>query len=675
MHHVTCRLCEGRCGLLARVDAGRLAGFEGDQDDAVSHGFICDTARRSLGSLAHPARVTQPRKRQADGSFVDATWDEAIADIGARLRAIRKRQGASGLGLYLGEPVQRQSRVLARSLAVGVGLGTPNILSTLALGAGPRLQVTEWMLGQATPLLPDLGRTHAAILLGGDPTISDWGPMQGGMRHDAALAFSRRTKNAKVTVAGPRRHALARAFDQHISLPPGREGWLLLGMLVAIVQGGWQDDQYLRDYTVGFDRLAELLRGVSLDRCAQACGMDAAQLSGLSLKFSRAAMGVVHAGHGSFTNAMPTVSAWAWLALHAVTANVLRPGGLYAHPGVVDLQPALEAIPSATAPRTRVGRHPLLLLQAPGPVLADEVLTPGPGALRALIAVDGDPLLDLPGNTRTAAALDELELYVQLCRAPGPASRHAHWVLPLTHPWEQDELNLLDHILLPVDQVALSPAVVAPPEGARTADEILRALLTAARPGLRGGAFGAHLSLGARLLGRAELGHWEERLLDWLGGVDQQALEQEPHRSFHGETNRAEWRVSHDDGRLHLVPDALEGLLARLEDPRPDPELPALLRTSARRDRAPDALHRADERPLVYLHPDHGVSDGATVHVETRHGRIDAIACLDDTLRSDTVDVPRGGPADAMALLATDRRDPITGTPELDGVACRVVVA
>ncbi|RME27443.1 MAG: hypothetical protein D6798_04570, partial [Deltaproteobacteria bacterium] len=226
-----------------------------------------------------------------------------------------------------------------------------------------------------------------------------------------------------------------------------------------------------------------------------------------------------------------------------------------------------------------------------------------------------------------------------------------------------------------VDQVALSPAIVAPPDGARTADEILRSLLIAARPGLRLGHFGPHLAVAARLLGRADLAVWEGRLLDWLGRIDLDELEHEPHRIFRGETNRAEWRVSHADRKVHLVPDAIEDLLAAIEDPSPDPELPALLRTSARRHRAPDPLHRADHSPLVYLHPDHGIAGGAPVRVETRHGRIDAIACLDDSLRSDTVDVPRGGPADAMALLPPDRRDPVAGTPELDGVACRVVPA
>lgn len=670
---VACRLCEGRCGLLAVVRDGRLSAFEGDPQDPVSHGYVCETARASLHALGHPDRLTTPLRRDEGGRLVEATWEQALADIGPRLQALRSRHGTPALGLYLGEPVQRSSRALARSLAVGVGLGTPNLFSTLAMGAGPRLQVTEWMLGQATPLLSDVGRAHQVLLLGDDELATDWGPMQAGMGHAAALRHSLRTKGTKLTVAGARRTPLADEADQVLSIPPGTEGWLLLGLLSSVVRGGWIDEQYVRDYTVGFDELAAALAPFPVERCASACGLEPAAVSGLALKFSRAAMATVHPGHGAFNGPMSAVAAWAWLALHSVTANTLRPGGIYAHPGMVDLQLALQAVPTADAPRTRVGGHPLLLLQAPGTALPDEVLTPGPGQLRGLICVEGDPLLDLPGADRTSGALDGLELLVCLSSWRSPATERADWVLPVTHPWEQEDLQLLDGILLPVDQVARSPAVVGAPAQARTVDQVLRAIFQAVRPGLRGSVHRRSLTLGARLLAGAELGPWERRVLDWAGGILPEALAEPPYRVHRGETNRAEWRVGHPDGRIRLLPPPIAQALAGLEPPRPDPELPLRLRTSARGHRAPDPLHRAGPaRPTAGVHPDCGIADGAPMIVETRHGRLRTTARHDPRLRPDTVDVPLSFSVQATRLLAGDGCDPLTGTPWLDGLACSV---
>ncbi|NOY25557.1 MAG: molybdopterin-dependent oxidoreductase [Oligoflexia bacterium] len=671
---VVCRLCEGRCGLVAVIEHGRLARVQGDPDDPVSRGYVCDTARASLGALTHAQRITAPLRRDASGQLVAATWDQAFAELGPQLAKLRRRHGGRALGLYLGDPVQLSSRALARSLAVGVAAGTPNIFSTLCSGAGPRLQVSEWMLGQATPLLSDVGRAHYVALLGDDPTRTNWGPMQAGMAHADELLHSRRTKGTMAVVASPRRSEFADRLDQHLAIRPGTEGWLLLGLLSAVVGGDWIDHQHVRDYTLGYDDLVAALAPFSVERCADICGVDPAALSGIALKMSRAAMATIHAGPGTFTNAMPTLSAWAWLALHTVTANTLRPGGIYAGTGLVDLQPALQAVRSADAPETRVGHHRLLLLQAPGTALADECLTPGPGQLHALICVQGDPLLDLPASGRTRDALKQLDLLVCLTDWRGPATEQADWVLPVTQPWEQRDVQVLEGMLLPVSQVALSPAVVTAPEQVRTVDAILRELYRAVHPGLLCGVFGLHLSLGARWLAGADLDPWETRMLDWMGGIDSDDLAPAPHRVLRGQTDRARWAVGHADGRIRLLPPQVADLLAKLSPAPADPQRPLWLRTSARGQRAPDPLHRTpDADPGVRVHPDVGIQDGAQVAVETRYGRITATARLDPRLRPDTVDLPMGFSTDAMALLAPDGQDPITGTPCLDGLACRLL--
>ncbi len=671
--HTTCRLCEARCGRLAHFEAdGRLV-LSPDPQDPVAGAFPCAVAEESPRALNHPQRLLGPMRRDASGSLVPASWEEAFADIGQRLGASRSRHGARSLGLYLGESVQRRSRTLARSLAVGVALGTPNIFSTLSNGAGPRLRMTELMLGQATPLLADVGRAHYVLVLGEDPLERDWGPLQAGATQGEALRFSRKTKGTKLVVASPRKGPLADQADQHLAIHPGTEGWLLLGLLSAIVKGGWTDAQYLRDYSLDLERLSAVLSAFPAERCAEACGIEPAQLAGVALKFSRAAMAVVHPGHGCFSGELGSVAAWAWICLHTVTANMLRPGGIYAHPGLVDLQLAIQAVRTEDAPRTRVGGHPLLLLQAPGAALADEALSPGDEQLRALICVEGDPLLDQPDSARGAQALRGLDLLVCLSSWRSPATEHAHWILPVAHPWEEEELHLLDNTQMPVDLLAQAPALVDPPEGARSSEQILRAIVRAAHPGARGSVFGAHFAFVARFLAGAELGPWEERLVDWVGGIELEALAPPPHRIHKGDTNRAEWRVGHDDGRIRLVPPEIEPLLASLEPMPVDPELRLRLRTSARGTRAPDPLHLPPGGdPGLRVHPDLGLPEGARVQVRTRYGRIAATVRLDPRLRPDTVDLPMGFSADAMALLSAELRDALTGAARLDGLACAV---
>ncbi len=669
--HTYCRLCEGACGLLAHVDGGRLSALEGDRTDPVSGGYICPTATASIAALRHPERITAPLRREG-GALVPATWEEALADIGERLRTIRGQTGARSVGVYLGDEVSHASKDWVRSLAFGVSMGTSAIFSEQCMGAGPRVRVTELMIGHPTVLLPDVGRAHYVLLLDGEQEQAGWGPMQAG-EHVRALEHSRKTKGTRVVVASSRKTPLADKMDQHLPIRPGTEPFLLLGMLSAIVSGSWYDAQYIADYTSGFERLTELLAPWGVARCAEICGLPRAVLSGVALKFSRAAMGVVHPGHSAFNNASSALGAWAWLALHTVTANTLRPGGIYEHAGALDLHPLLASIPTADAPRTRTGGHPLLLMQAPATVLADEVLTPGEGQVRALVVVSGDPAGRLPATGRVTEALEALDLLVCCSRTHNATTAHADWVLPTLHPWERADLTLHNSMLLPVTGLLATPALVEPAGQTRSVEDILKALHAVVHPGLRGSVWGRHLGLIAQYLSRTELSTWEERVVDWASDVEIDDLAAEPHRALTGATDRSLWRPSTPDARIDLLPEAIAGMLSRLEPPATSDAMPLRLRTSRRTDRAPDAHHRAAPEPRIALHPDRGVREGQRVEVVTRHGRLSLPVRLDPTLRPDTVDVSAAEVPGALTLLGGERIDPLTGAPELDGLACCIV--
>ena len=663
MLHTYCRLCEGACGLLAEVAAdGHLAALHPDPADPVSGGFFCDTARRSVAALRHPERITQPMRR-VDGRLQPTDWETAIREIGAQLRAIRGQTGPGSVGLYLGEGVERSSRDWVRALAFGVGMGTPAIFSELCLGAGPRIRAAELMLGTPTVLLPDITRAHSVLLLGGDQRRAGWGPGQYGTAFEAGLAHSRKTKGTRVVVADPRLTDLAADMDQHLAIRPGTEPFLLLGLLSATIQGGWIDRQYVDDYTTGIDDLTAALGPWSLERCADLCGVDRSTLSGVALKFSRAAMGSIHAGPSAFLSAGSGAAAWAWLALHTVTANTLRPGGVYEHRALLDAQPLLTSLPTAAAPRLR-GGAPLLLLQAPASLLADEILTPGEGQLRALINLAGDPMGRLPARARTHRALSSLDLLVHVGTVLDDNAAQADWVLPLVHPWEREDTTLHSAALLPVTGVLHTPPVSAAPPEARDAAEILRALFSVVRPGLRGSPWGRHLGLAAHYLVRADLDAWEARVLSWAAEVEADDLKAPPGRIVRGASDRATWRLTTSDGRLHLLPEAVRETFARLSAPAADAAHPLWLWTSRPVDRAPDTLHRAaPPESCAYVHPDSGVADGALVVVETRHGAVQVIARHDAALRPDTVDLSAARVPEALDLLDPAQVDSLTRAP------------
>ena len=90
--HRVCPFCEATCGLAIQVDGDSIVSVRGDDDDPFSRGYICPKPV-GLKELYHdPDRLRRPVRRTADG-WEEVSWEEAYAEVGARLSAIREQHG------------------------------------------------------------------------------------------------------------------------------------------------------------------------------------------------------------------------------------------------------------------------------------------------------------------------------------------------------------------------------------------------------------------------------------------------------------------------------------------------------------------------------------------------------------------------------------------------------
>ncbi|HYA66575.1 MAG TPA: molybdopterin-dependent oxidoreductase, partial [Burkholderiaceae bacterium] len=90
----TCYMCACRCGIRVHLRDGQVRYIDGNPDHPVNKGVICAKGSSGIMKQYSPARLTQPLKRCADasrgaGRFEPISWDEALAMLTERLRAIR----------------------------------------------------------------------------------------------------------------------------------------------------------------------------------------------------------------------------------------------------------------------------------------------------------------------------------------------------------------------------------------------------------------------------------------------------------------------------------------------------------------------------------------------------------------------------------------------------------
>ena len=101
----SCNLCEAHCGIAITVDSreNRVVDIRGDENDAMSQGYICPKATGLRALSEDPDRLRAPVKR-VDGQFVEISWEEAFDLVASRLRDIREISGPNSIATYLGNP-------------------------------------------------------------------------------------------------------------------------------------------------------------------------------------------------------------------------------------------------------------------------------------------------------------------------------------------------------------------------------------------------------------------------------------------------------------------------------------------------------------------------------------------------------------------------------------------
>ncbi|MBB2773281.1 UNVERIFIED_ORG: anaerobic selenocysteine-containing dehydrogenase [Mycolicibacterium obuense] len=101
--HTFCRYCLASCGVEVTVEDNRVRKISADRLNPHSWHDFCAKGRTAAELVDHPRRIRAPMRRVGD-RYVEATWDEAITDIAARINAAIEADGPDAVGAYYGNP-------------------------------------------------------------------------------------------------------------------------------------------------------------------------------------------------------------------------------------------------------------------------------------------------------------------------------------------------------------------------------------------------------------------------------------------------------------------------------------------------------------------------------------------------------------------------------------------
>ena len=267
------------CGMLVRVEDGRLLGVRGDPDNPDSRGFLCVRGQASREIVDNPKRLLHPlvRARRGEDAWRRASWDEALDVVAGGMReAGREAVGLwSGHGLFANNYGTRVGSHLLRRFANlwGCQWWHPSMICWGLGGFG--LGLTGVLEANTKE---DMGAHARLVLL--------WGANLASQPNTGPHLATARRRGAHVVTIDVRATEAAAQSDEVILIRPGTDAALALAMMSVIVAEGLHDAEFVARHTVGFDALAAHVRGLGPDWAAPITGVPADRIAALARRYA-----------------------------------------------------------------------------------------------------------------------------------------------------------------------------------------------------------------------------------------------------------------------------------------------------------------------------------------------------------------------------------------------------
>ncbi len=681
-----CRICESLCGLDVSVENERIVDIRPNERHAATAGFACIKGLNQHKMYDSPDRLSHPQKRVGE-RWERVSWEQAISEIGAKVRSLVDARGADAVAMYVGTAAG--FGILHPLFAQGFmnGLGSDSVYASATQDCANKFAVAHEVYGfPFTQPFPDVDRTRCLVMVGANPVVSKWSFLQ--VPNSGKRLREIEARGGKVWVVDPRRTETAKVAGEHVFIRPDTDVFFYLSFLHELIASGGVDRTRVAQHTSGWSELEKLVQDWSPERTAEVTHVWPETLREMVASYRLADGAALYSSTGVNMGTNGSLCFWLQEVINAVSGNLDRPGGTLVGHGIVDFAKfGKRSGMFMKEARSRIGGFRTVNDAFPGGLLADEILTPGDRQVRALFVTGGNPLLTMPNAGKLARALRDLELLVTLDIYKNETGSLAHYVLPCTSPFERPDLLFAFPLFMGMQSrpyLQATETVVAPQGEQRDEASIYLDLCRAAGVSLFGSKAAQKLLEWSTALDRRRRsgtgglpGVPQELLLSLLlrvsGAGSFRRLLRAPNGQLRPEPTGRDFlgeRIVTEDRKVHLAPPGLVEQARKLEADFADHRARAgELRLITRRSHETHNswTHNIEEHVSgtrgtnhLYVHPDDasrlGLAEGELADVSTRTATVRVPVRLLADLMPGTVALPHGwGHQHATGLSVASR--------------------
>jgi len=437
--------CPDTCALVTTVADGVGIKLQGNPEHPHTAGVLCTKVSRYLERNAHPERILRPLRRcgpKGSGQFEPVSWEAALDDIAARLKALAAAEPesivpysyAGTMGLVQGESMDR--RFFHK---LGASLLDRTICST---AGGEALGFT---LG---------GKVGMRVEFFAEAKLSlSWGSTSiGSNRHFWRHAQAAKRAGARLVCIDPRKSETADKCDEHVALLPGTDAALALALMHELIVHDWLDHDYIERYTLGWPALRERALRWPPARAAAVCGIPAQQIVDLARAYGTTRPAAIRLNYGMQRVRGGGNAARAIASLPAlVGAWRARAGGVL-----------LSSSGQYPVDRAALQRPELLAGRAPRTInmsTIGDALHDAAAPIKALVVYNSNPVAVAPESGKVVSGFARDDLFcVVLEQFQTDTADYADYLLPATTQLEHWDIHLsYGHTDVLLNEPALAP--------------------------------------------------------------------------------------------------------------------------------------------------------------------------------------------------------------------------
>ena len=316
----TCPYCGVGCQIELLMQDGHIVRSNGVEGVSPNDGRLCVKGRFGYEFVHSPDRLTKPMIKR-NGSFVEASWDEALDLIASRFSSIKNKYGPDSLAGYASAKCTNEDNYLFQKFIRTV-FGTNNIDYCTRLCHASTVTAMLKAIGDGAGSNPieDFETTDCLFVTGNN--IID--------THPITATYVKRgvTRGQKIIVVDPKWTPLVPYAIVWLRLKLGTDVALLNGLIHIIIKNGWINRKFIEERVEGgveaFNQLEELTNRYTPEYVSEITGVPAGNLNLAARLYATSSASMIATGMGMSQQVTGTHNVFCLINMMLITGQVGR---------------------------------------------------------------------------------------------------------------------------------------------------------------------------------------------------------------------------------------------------------------------------------------------------------------------------------------------------------------